>query len=159
MVQTVLAVGVNGANGVDGASSASGASGTNEPKTCNELATCGLCMQNEKCGWCGSSSMCMDGTDIGPNSTDPTTPAPICEEDWNFSGECDGQTCGVRGTCTACLQDHVCGWCEGTQTCQEGSSKESMPPLCPLTSWMTGMVGKCKSTEVTADDTLRHFVM
>ena len=157
--------GAGGAAGVSGAAvGAASVHGTgtanarsNDPanQACPDLKTCGSCMANLKCGWCGASETCMDGNEVGPavsNGTDTTStssssPLPTCEDGWNFSGECDGRTCADHATCGTCLQDHVCGWCEATMSCREGSSKESMPPTCPSTSWMTGAVGLCKKTE------------
>jgi hypothetical protein len=41
--------------------------GTCSQSTCDFLTNCVSCIQNQNCGWCGASNICMDGSRFSPD--------------------------------------------------------------------------------------------
>jgi len=87
---------------------------------CTQFVDCYSCTiysngTTNPCGWCNSTSSCMEGTSQGPNSKK-------CDLWlWNTcktSGE--RINCGIHKNCSLCVNDpsNRCGWCSTSKTCE-----------------------------------------
>lgn len=75
-----------------------------EDGSCNALITCSQCGERAGCGWCPTLEQCIDGSQVGPAVGSPQCP------DYTYQ-QCTIQSDCSYTSCSACLADSSCGWC------------------------------------------------
>jgi len=75
-------------------------------KICNVDTPCSDCVQQEHCGFCGSTQQCLRGDDTGPLA------GSTCLSTWQY-GNNSCANCPSRNSCTDCGLYPECKWCGG----------------------------------------------
>lgn len=90
-----------------------------EDPSCAGALTCGSCLEQGGCGWCGDTGRCVAGSSFGPDTAD------CVASSWRYTG-CAAPpgavgSCGVKLDCNGCLFDvgdePDCTWCAGRGEC------------------------------------------
>jgi len=115
---------------------------------CLLFTTCDDCTNEPtgNCGWCESTDECLTGNVVGPGGS-----AANCSE-WFFDN-CLAVDCNRFTSCSSCLRDPFCGWCEATTTCVEGVRTGPVTGTC--SDYIFDRSG-CPSTSTTASTTGRR---
>lgn len=93
---------------------------------------CGACTDDwdNLCGWCASTSSCMQGTAGGPDD------GSCANWDWLASHCSSGDSCSSHEDCEDCIYDPDggCGWCS-TTGCMAGNEDEPDGGGCSVGTW------------------------
>ncbi|XP_061412599.1 attractin-like protein 1 isoform X1 [Lethenteron reissneri] len=90
---------------------------------CALRRTCGECTSSgSECMWCSNAKRCVES-----HAYVPSFPYGQCME-WNTANTCPPESCAGHRTCSRCLDEPGCGWCNdasrtGRGLCLEGSSR------------------------------------
>lgn len=112
-----------------------------EPQ-CVNRNSCRVCLEDPSCIWCKSSNKCMLGDSSG--SIDGSCNG----NDLFFYSSCPltESKCGFKKTCTDCIQNKLCGWCEVNSICIEGTISKPIGLLCPDKNYFhLNKQGRCSS--------------
>ncbi|XP_023308777.2 attractin [Lucilia cuprina] len=127
------------------------------PPSCASLSNCHNCTEND-CIWCQNELRCVDRNSYTASfpygqcrewtthtSKCRTSPAGL----WGNSSALSTAQCGYYNSCSQCLDDPACGWCDdGTNTglgkCIEGGAlKPHNSAECPSSQWYFTSCPRC----------------
>uniref|UniRef100_A0A1B0BSW5 CUB domain-containing protein n=1 Tax=Glossina palpalis gambiensis TaxID=67801 RepID=A0A1B0BSW5_9MUSC len=127
------------------------------PPSCATLNTCYNCTDDD-CIWCQNEQRCVDR-----NAYTASFPYGQCREWTTHTSKCrttptrfstnatvvSSAQCGFYNSCTQCLDDPACGWCDdgsqtGLGTCVEGGALKPYDlSECPLKQWFFTSCPRC----------------
>ena len=104
---------------------------------CLKHESCTRCVEDRRCGYCGSNGMCAAGGPTGAK-------ALKCAASWSFM-YCTGESCRNYRNCVNCIADPSCAFCpveEGGGRCGEGNQPgggATGKSKCPV-PWLRSLV-------------------
>lgn len=116
-----------------------------EPE-CENRNSCRTCLENTNCIWCEQMKACLLGdskSDFYGKCTQPGT--------FMFD-QCEKETetlCENYSSCSECLINPLCGWCEETHMCTDGNSNSAIGFDCKKNFYyhLYGDNQKCKASK------------
>ncbi|KAM7361502.1 attractin-like protein 1 isoform 1-T2 [Cochliomyia hominivorax] len=112
------------------------------PPSCASLSNCHNCTEND-CIWCQNELRCIDR-----NSYTASFPYGQCRDWTTYTSKCDTShhnssksQCDNYNSCSECLDDPACGWCDdgsntGIGKCTEGGASNVKDlSECPSNQW------------------------
>ena len=112
-------------------------------QACAALTRCAQCVMDGDCVWC-------DGQCVGGQLRHGEPSCPYTSEGLVGPCTCEPDVCQsecTHTTCSSCVEDDYCGWCEGTKTCMLGSYFRPLISDCPAGTWITDSGVRCSSDE------------
>ena len=93
-----------------------------EPE-CENRNSCRTCLENTNCFWCEQTKVCLLGDSKGDFYGKCTKPGTFMFD------QCEKETeslCENYSSCSECLINPLCGWCEETHMCTDGNSNSAI---------------------------------
>ena len=86
---------------------------------CDALTSCTSCVPYSACGWCASSSTCLNADPFSPKRRAANTRcfAPAWMHGVDVASECPTSRCHANSHAEPCRLDEACGWCTGSDSC------------------------------------------
>lgn len=113
-----------------------------EPE-CENRNSCRTCLENTNCIWCEQMKVCLLGNSKSDFYGKCTMPGTFMFE------QCEKETeslCENYSSCSECLINPLCGWCEETHMCTDGNSNSAIGFDCKKNFYyhLYGHNQKCK---------------
>ena len=86
---------------------------------CDALTSCTSCVPYSACGWCASSSTCLNADPFSPKRRAANTRcfAPAWMHGVDVASECPTSGCHANSHAEPCRLDEACGWCTSSSLC------------------------------------------
>jgi len=95
----------------------------NVPRAACQHSSCDTCASDPECGWCEVRGICLAGDSLGPSPGVVAEPCTL----WSYGG-CIGTDCRNLQTCSDCMSNSDCGWCESDCMCTDKHTSDPTTP-------------------------------